>query len=59
MWPGADTAADTPPQGAAWGSGEAGMPAVSIQVNIGLITCPLADIAALEGSYDVVNELDQ
>ena len=29
------------------------------QVNIGVITCPLADIAALEGSYDVVIELDQ
>ena len=29
------------------------------QVNIGVITCPLADIAALDGSYDVVIELDQ
>ena len=29
------------------------------QVNIGVITCPLADIAALEGSYDVLIELDQ
>ncbi|MGX8707094.1 MAG: cyclophilin-like fold protein [bacterium] len=28
------------------------------QVNIGVITCPLQDIAALEGSYDVVIELD-
>ena len=28
------------------------------QVNIGVIACPLADIAALEGSYDVVIELD-
>ena len=27
------------------------------QVNIGVITCPLADIAALDGSYDVVIEL--
>ena len=29
------------------------------QVNIGVITCPLAEIAALEGSYDVLIELDQ
>lgn len=29
------------------------------QVNIGVITCPLQDIAALEGSYDVLIELDQ
>ena len=29
------------------------------QVNIGVITCPLADIAALSGSYDVLIELDQ
>ena len=29
------------------------------QVNIGVITCPLADIAALNGSYDVVIELDE
>ena len=29
------------------------------QVNIGVITCPLADIAALEGSYDVLIELDE
>jgi hypothetical protein len=28
------------------------------QVNIGVITCPLADIAALNGSYDVLIELD-
>lgn len=28
------------------------------QVNIGVITCPLANIAALDGSYDVVIELD-
>ena len=28
------------------------------QVNIGVITCPLQDIAALEGSYDVMIELD-
>ena len=28
------------------------------QVNIGVITCPLADIAALDGSYDVLIELD-
>ena len=27
------------------------------QVNIGVITCPLADIAALQGSYDVRIEL--
>ena len=27
------------------------------QVNIGVITCPLADIAALDGSYDVLIEL--
>lgn len=29
------------------------------QVNIGVITCPLADIAALNGSYDVLIELDE
>ena len=29
------------------------------QVNIGVITCPLADIAALEGSFDVIIELDE
>ena len=29
------------------------------QVNIGVITCPLAEIAALSGSYDVLIELDQ
>lgn len=29
------------------------------QVNIGVITCPLADIAALSGSYDVLIELDE
>jgi len=29
------------------------------QVNIGVITCPLADIAALNGSYDVLIELDK
>ena len=29
------------------------------QVNIGVITCPLTDIAALDGSYDVVIELDE
>ena len=29
------------------------------QVNIGVITCPLADIAALEGEYDVRIELAQ
>ena len=29
------------------------------QVNIGVITCPLADIAALHGSYDVLIELDE
>ena len=29
------------------------------QVNSGVIACPLADIAALDGSYDVVIELDQ
>jgi hypothetical protein len=28
------------------------------QVNIGVITCPLSDIAALNGSYDVLIELD-
>lgn len=28
------------------------------QVNIGVITCPLAEIAALNGSYDVLIELD-
>jgi hypothetical protein len=28
-------------------------------VNIGVITCPLADIAALNGSYDVLIELDE
>ena len=28
------------------------------QVNIGVITCPLADIAVLNGSYDVLIELD-
>lgn len=28
------------------------------QVNIGVITCPLADIAALNGSFDVLIELD-
>lgn len=27
------------------------------QVNIGVITCPIADIAALQGSYDVRIEL--
>lgn len=29
------------------------------QVNIGVITCPLAEIAALNGSYDVLIELDE
>ena len=29
------------------------------QVNIGVITCPLSDIAALNGSYDVLIELDE
>lgn len=29
------------------------------QVNIGVITCPLEDIAALNGSYDVLIELDE
>ncbi|MDO5326894.1 MAG: cyclophilin-like fold protein [Clostridia bacterium] len=29
------------------------------QVNIGVITCPLADIAALNGSYDVLIELGE
>jgi len=29
------------------------------QVNIGVITCPLANIAALNGSYDVLIELDE
>ena len=29
------------------------------QVNIGVITCPLADIAELDGSYDVLIELDE
>ena len=29
------------------------------QVNIGVITCPLADIADLKGSYDVLIELDE
>ena len=29
------------------------------QVNIGVITCSLADIAALHGSYDVLIELDE
>ena len=29
------------------------------QVNIGVITCPLAEIAALTGSYDVLIELDE
>ena len=29
------------------------------QVNIGVITCPLADIAALNGSFDVLIELDE
>ena len=29
------------------------------QVNIGVITCPLAEIAALKGSYDVLIELDE
>ena len=29
------------------------------QVNIGVITCPLAEIAALNGSYDVLIELDK
>ena len=29
------------------------------QVNIGVITCPLSDIAALKGSYDVLIELDE
>lgn len=29
------------------------------QVNIGVITCPLSEIAALHGSYDVLIELDE
>ena len=29
------------------------------QVNLGVITCPLAEIAALNGSYDVLIELDE
>ena len=29
------------------------------QVNIGVITCPLSEIAALSGSYDVLIELDE
>lgn len=29
------------------------------QVNIGVITCPLSEIAALNGSYDVLIELDE
>ena len=29
------------------------------QVNIGVITCPLTDIAALNGSFDVLIELDE
>ncbi len=29
------------------------------QVNIGVITCPLEEIAALQGSYDVLIELDE
>lgn len=29
------------------------------QINIGVITCPLADIAELDGSYDVLIELDE
>ncbi len=29
------------------------------QVNIGVISCPLGDIAALDGSYDVLIELDK
>ena len=29
------------------------------QVNIGVITCPLSEIAALTGSYDVLIELDE
>ena len=29
------------------------------QVNIGVITCPLSDIAALNGRYDVLIELDE
>ena len=29
------------------------------QVNIGVITCPLAEIAALNGAYDVLIELDE
>lgn len=29
------------------------------QINIGVITCPIAEIAALRGSYDVLIELDE